>query len=310
MESKKLVMKALVTLGFSAVFFGVSATQISRIQYIDQWKEVAQSNMMEYNIPASIILAQGILESGSGNSDLARKANNHFGIKCHNTWTGGKFFKDDDAKDECFRSYPHAMDSYRDHALFLTSGKRYESLFSIELTDYKSWAHGLKKAGYATHPEYAQKLIRVIEESELYKFDNFNTPVKPNIRPAKGNQKSVETIVIGAVQTSTVNKVNCVFVQPGQTLYRISKETGISLRQLYKYNDFEAGREVLSAGEIIYLQPKRMKSSDKKQITVKDASTTLRQISQQEGVRLKSLLRKNNIEDADAVLKVKTKIKL
>lgn len=303
-------MKALVTLGFSAVFFGVSATQISRIQYIDQWKEVAQSNMMEYNIPASIILAQGILESGSGNSDLARKANNHFGIKCHNTWTGGKFFKDDDAKDECFRSYPHAMDSYRDHALFLTSGKRYESLFSIELTDYKSWAHGLKKAGYATHPEYAQKLIRVIEESELYKFDNFNTPVKPNIRPAKGNQTSVETIVIGAVQTSTVNKVNCVFVQPGQTLYRISKETGISLRQLYKYNDFEAGREVLSAGEIIYLQPKRMKSSDKKQITVKDASTTLRQISQQEGVRLKSLLRKNNIEDADAILKVKTKIKL
>lgn len=308
-------MKALVTIGISALVFGASAHQITRTQYIDTWKEVAQGNMAEYKIPASIILAQGILESGFGNSDLARKANNHFGIKCHSSWTGERFYKDDDAKDECFRSYNHAMDSYRDHALFLTSGKRYESLFSLDVTDYKSWAHGLKKAGYATNPQYANKLIRVIEENELYKYDQlgqFSLPTMASpapIRPAKQNKASTETITIGSLNTSTVNKVHCVIVQPGQTLYRISKETGVSLRQLYKYNDFETGREVLNAGEIVYLQPKRMKSSDKKSILVSE-NTTLRQISQEHGVRLKSLMRKNNIENPDQLLKSKTKIKM
>ncbi len=310
-------MKIVFALGFSAVVFGATANQITRVQYIDQWKDVAQKNMVEYNIPASIILAQGIIESGFGNSDLARKANNHFGIKCHSTWTGGKFYKDDDAKDECFRSYGHAMDSYRDHALFLTSGKRYESLFSLEVTDYKSWAHGLKKAGYATHPEYAQKLIRVIEENDLHQFDSFDSHNKPTIkpnspvaRPGKSRNDNDLTITVGALNTSSVNHVNCVLVQTGQTLYRISKETGVSLRQLYKYNDFEEGKEVLQTGEIVYLQPKRMKSSNKKQITVKESNTSLRQISQQEGVRLKALMRKNKIADADAVLPTKTKIKL
>lgn len=297
------------------ISLNVLGNQITRIQYIDQWKEVAQQNMREYNIPASIILAQGILESGSGNSDLARKANNHFGIKCHASWTGAKFYKDDDAKDECFRSYPHAMDSYRDHALFLTSGKRYESLFSIEVTDYKSWAHGLKKAGYATHPEYAQKLIRVIEENELYRFDNADQLVRPDIKPQTSSSKinksngSSETITIG-LQTTSVNKVQCVIVQPGQTLYKISQESGVSLRQLYKYNDFKEGKEVLTPGEIVYLQPKRAKSSDKKVVTVQGSDTSLRQISQEHGVKLKSLMRKNNIEDPDSSLKPKSKIRL
>ena len=316
-------MKALVTIGISALVFGAFANQITRTQYIDTWKEVAQGNMTEYNIPASIILAQGILESGFGNSDLARKANNHFGIKCHNTWTGERFYKDDDAKNECFRSYNHAMDSYRDHALFLTTRDRYKSLFALDVTDYKSWAHGLKKAGYATNPEYAQKLIRVIEENQLYKYDQLGqfsapsmTPTAPS-KPApkankptsKANDSSTETITIGALRTSTVNKVQCVVVQPGQTLYRISKETGVSLRQLYKYNDFEEGREVLTAGEVVYLQPKRMKSSDKKTVVSSD-NQTLRQISQENGVRLKSLMRKNNLDNPDQVLKAKTKIRL
>ncbi len=309
-ESKKLVMKALLSIGISVLVFGASANQMTRVEYIDQWKGTAQNNMSTYNIPASIILAQGILESGFGNSDLARKANNHFGIKCHTSWTGAKFYKDDDAKDECFRSYNHAMDSYRDHALFLTSGKRYEALFSIDVTDYKSWAHGLKKAGYATHPEYANKLIRVIEENELYQYDKIDASILPTIRPARGSHSSVETISISALKTSQVNRVNCLVVQTGQTLYRISKETGISLRQLYKYNDFGQGKEVLVEGEIVFLQPKRMKSSDKKQLTIQMESMTLRQISQKEGVRLKSLMRKNNIDDADALLPVKSKIKL
>jgi uncharacterized FlgJ-related protein len=295
----------LILLGFGSVW----ASQITRNQYIDQWKDVAQGNMQEYKIPASIILAQGILESSFGNSDLAQKANNHFGIKCHNTWTGDRFFKDDDAKNECFRSYKHALESYRDHAIFLTSGKRYAELFTLEITDYKAWAHGLKKAGYATHPQYAEKLIRVIEENELYRFD-LGSPIAGNIRPQNSQAPAPTTIEISNVRTSVVNRVQCVIVEDGQTLYRVSKATGVSLRQLYKYNDFAENQEVISKGDIIYLHPKRNKSSDKKIYVVNNSNTTLRQISQIEGVKLKSLMRKNSIENPDAPIKVNSKIKL
>jgi LysM repeat protein len=295
----------LILLGFGSVW----ASQITRNQYIDQWKDVAQGNMQEYKIPASIILAQGILESSFGNSDLAQKANNHFGIKCHNTWTGDRFFKDDDAKNECFRSYKHALESYRDHAIFLTSGRRYAELFTLDISDYKAWAHGLKKAGYATHPQYAEKLIRVIEENELYRFD-LGSPTAGNIRPQNPQAPAPTTIEIANVRTSVVNRVQCVIVEDGQTLYRVSKATGVSLRQLYKYNDFAENQEVISKGDIIYLQPKRNKSSDKKIYVVNNGNTTLRQISQIEGVKLKSLMRKNSIENPDAPLKVNSKIKL
>lgn len=295
----------LVLLGFGTVW----ANQITRTQYIDQWKDVAQNNMQEYKIPASIILAQGILESSFGNSDLAQKANNHFGIKCHSSWTGDKFFKDDDAKNECFRSYDHALESYRDHAVFLTNGKRYAELFTLDISDYKAWAHGLKKAGYATHPQYAEKLIKVVEENELYRFDQ-GRPIAANVRPQKPQTSAPEAIEMANVRTSTVNRVQCVVVENGQTLFRISKATGVSLRQLYKYNDFADNQEVVSKGDFIYLQPKRNKSSDKKTYVVSNSSTTLRQISQVEGVKLKSLMRKNGIENPDAPLKMNSKIKL
>lgn len=295
----------LILLGFGSVW----ANQITRTQYIDQWKDVAQNNMQEYKIPASIILAQGILESSFGNSDLAQKANNHFGIKCHSSWTGDKFFKDDDAKNECFRSYDHALESYRDHAVFLTNGKRYAELFTLDISDYKAWAHGLKKAGYATHPQYAEKLIKVVEENELYRFDQ-GRPLAASVRPQKPQTSAPGAIEIANVRTSTVNRVQCVVVENGQTLYRISKATGVSLRQLYKYNDFADNQEVVSKGDFIYLQPKRNKSSEKKTYVVQNNSTTLRQISQVEGVKLKSLMRKNGIENPDAPLKINSKIKL
>jgi uncharacterized FlgJ-related protein len=295
----------LILLGFGSVW----ANQITRPQYIDQWKDVAQNNMQEYKIPASIILAQGILESGFGNSDLAQKANNHFGIKCHSTWTGDKFFKDDDAKNECFRSYKNALESYRDHAVFLTSGKRYAELFTLEISDYKAWAHGLKKAGYATHPQYAEKLIKTIEDNELYRFDQ-GTTYAANVRPQKPQTSAPQTIEIAQVKTSSVNRVQCVVVEDGQTLYRISKATGVSLRQLYKYNDFADNQEVVSKGDFVYLQPKRSKSSEKKVYVVNNNTTTLRHISQVEGVKLKSLMRKNGIENPDAPLKPNSKIKL
>jgi len=304
-------MKIATTLVGLVLTTLIWANQISRTQYIDQWKDIAQSNMQEFKIPASIILAQGILESSFGNSDLAQKANNHFGIKCHSTWSGDKFFKDDDAKDECFRSYNHALESYRDHGIFLTSGKRYAALFTFDITDYKAWAHGLKKAGYATHPEYAQKLIRVIEENELYQFDNSNVITAVNVRPPAPQNSAQEEITIGAsIQTTSVNHVQCVVVEKGQTLYKIAKATGVSLKQLYKYNDFADNQEIIFIGEVIYLQPKRNKSSEKKAIVVDNGKTTLRNISQSEGIKLKSLMRKNGIENPDAPLKINTKVKL
>jgi flagellum-specific peptidoglycan hydrolase FlgJ len=138
--------------------------------YIETWRNECILQMEKYGIPASITMAQGILESASGTSDLAIQAKNHFGIKCHNDWDGKKFFKDDDKKDECFRVYDEAQQSFEDHSLFLKR-PRYESLFQLDPTDYKSWAHGLKQCGYATNPKYPQLLIDLIEKHDLYVLD-------------------------------------------------------------------------------------------------------------------------------------------
>ena len=157
-------------------------------KYIDQYAPIAVDNCKTYGIPASIILAQGILESGSGNSKLAKNANNHFGIKCHNDWQGGRFYQDDDAKDECFRSYDNVRESFRDHALFLTTKKRYAFLFKLKTTDYKGWAKGLKKAGYATNTKYPQLLIGIIETYELYRFDSMKPEDLPDNTPLVSEQ--------------------------------------------------------------------------------------------------------------------------
>lgn len=149
----------------------VFAQNLTREQYIEKYKGTAIRQMNQYGIPASIILAQGCLESGNGNSRLAVKANNHFGIKCHN-WTGKRIYHDDDKRGECFRKYNSADDSFKDHSEFLRNGKRYQSLFDLKRTDYKAWAHGLKAAGYATNPKYATLLIDIIEKYSLYKYDS------------------------------------------------------------------------------------------------------------------------------------------
>ena len=151
--------------------FQLSAQNMTRYEYIDKYKDEAIYQMKKYKIPASITLAQGILESGDGNSELAKKSNNHFGIKCHSDWQGERVYHDDDKKDECFRKYNKAKDSYDDHSKF-SLRPRYAALFEYALTDYKSWAKGLKKAGYATNPNYAKHLIKIIEENELHKLDD------------------------------------------------------------------------------------------------------------------------------------------
>jgi len=155
----------------AAATMQLQAQNLTRQQYINKYKDVAIKQMHKHKIPASIILAQACLESGDGNSTLARKANNHFGIKCHNGWKGKGYKHDDDAKGECFRKYNDPIDSFTDHSYFLISGSRYNSLFDLPITDYKAWAHGLKAAGYATNPKYAKLLIDIIEEYKLYKYD-------------------------------------------------------------------------------------------------------------------------------------------
>ena len=156
---------------FSLSFHGYSQKKITVEEYISLYKDLAIEEMKQHHIPASITLAQGILESENGNSKLAIKANNHFGIKCHKEWSGKTFHQDDDKKNECFRKYAKPGDSYRDHSDFLSTRDRYNFLFDLDITDYKSWAYGLKKAGYATNPRYPELLIRIIEENELWKLD-------------------------------------------------------------------------------------------------------------------------------------------
>jgi flagellum-specific peptidoglycan hydrolase FlgJ len=190
--------------------------------YVDNFKEIAQNNMRAHGVPASITLAQGILESGAGKGKLALSANNHFGIKCHTGWTGESVKHDDDAAQECFRKYEHPSESYRDHSLFLTSRSRYSNLFKLDKGDYKSWAKGLKSAGYATDIKYPDKLIGLIERFELYKYDNEVlsrdfTPTKKEVVLAQG----------GDYYT----------IQQGDTLYSLSKRFNLKVDDLKKLNN-------------------------------------------------------------------------
>ena len=150
---------------------GVSNAQTAQEKYISTYADLAVQEMYRSGVPASITLAQGMLESGNGRSELAQKSNNHFGIKCHNNWSGERVYHDDDAKGECFRKYSHPYQSYRDHSDFLRYRDRYKFLFDLKTTDYKGWAYGLKQAGYATDPNYATKLIKIIEDYKLYQYD-------------------------------------------------------------------------------------------------------------------------------------------
>lgn len=289
-----------------------TGNQISKQEYVSKWSRIAVEQMIQHNIPASITLAQGILESGSGNSELAQKANNHFGIKCHD-WTGEKFFKDDDTKNECFRVYPSADESFLDHSKFLTGRQRYAKLFTYERTDYKSWAHGLKEAGYATNPKYPELLIRLIEELNLNQYDEAGGKDLFSVADlTKSKSKPETTVVVSAQNAHTVynhsNKVKYVVVKKGDTFYRISKEFGLSLKQLYRYNDFNPKKDILEEGDIVHIQPKRAKATDQSKTYKVDK--TLLEISQEEGIRIKSLLKLNPSYTAEGIIQKGEKVML
>lgn len=265
--------------------------RISRKEYVGQWSDEAQRQMLEHGIPASITLAQGILESGDGNSPLARYANNHFGIKCHDGWNGETFIQDDDARDECFRKYESAEESYNDHSLFLKTRGRYSSLFTLDPTDYKGWAKGLKKAGYATNPKYADLLIMLIEDNSLDRYDRINVIAskKPEIK------KDQEFTAVGQYNHTIKvhdNNIRYIVAKDGDTFYKLSKEFEMGLWQLYKYNDLSK-KDVLQAGDVIYLQPKRNKAAiDSHRVS---EGETMYQISQKYGIKLNRLYKLNNI---------------
>ncbi len=210
------------------------------LDYIDRYKYIAIEDMMKFKIPASITLAQGVLESGSGRSKLARMSNNHFGIKCHKGWTGKKVRYDDDKKRECFRKYPKPEDSFDDHSKFLTSRSRYDLLFEFKPDNYKAWAKGLKKAGYATDRKYPSKLIKIIEDYELYAYDDLVLNQKRKNR-AKYKEPNI---------TITSNN-DFILVKKGDTLYSISRSNNITIDELKKINDLHTNE--INIGQKLYI---------------------------------------------------------
>lgn len=280
--------------------------------YIEQYREIAVRKMQEYRIPASITLAQGILESGTGKSPLALEANNHFGIKCHKEWTGMTYTMDDDEKNECFRKYASAEESFDDHSFFLTSRPRYAGLFNLDILDYKGWANGLKSAGYATNPKYAEILIRIIEENELFKYDkpdNGLLAVKEDKKPLVNKEtrpiKQASThlqltpasltfveIADGNRQVYANNGSKLTFAKEGDDVYTIAKDFGVHAFQILRYNEL-GKKETISAGQAIYIVPKKNKS---KQIDHKVAEgETMRGIAQFYGIKLNALYKLNSM---------------
>lgn len=292
--NKSLLFLSLL-LGNLLIVAQPGSKRISRSEYINLYKDAAVEEMHRSGVPASITLSQGILESGDGNSPLARYANNHFGIKCHSEWTGKKYIQDDDAKDECFRSYKTALESFHDHSEFLKK-RRYAFLFELKPTDYKGWAKGLKKAGYATNPKYPQLLIDLIEKNQLHQYD-LNKPVKNKTHKNRSVKKplAVKSIRKGSHSVKThQNNIRYIEVIPGDSFEKIADEFNMGEWQLYKYNDVEKGDELFESG-ILYLQPKRSKAK-KNYHTVKQGET-MWDISQLHGIKLSKLYSRNKMSE-------------
>lgn len=260
--------------------------------YINQYKDLAIREMLQYRIPASITLAQAVFESGAGRSRLARLGNNHFGIKCHD-WTGRTIAEDDDALGECFRAYDHPLQSFEDHSKFLVNSSRYRRLFSLSMQDYRGWAHGLKACGYATNPRYAYKLIELIELYKLYVYDSARSYDHAMVEYS-GNQ----TVVNQAKPLHPIaifNKNYYIRARRGDTFKLIGEEIGVSYKKIAKYNERDKD-DALTEGEIIFLKKKRKKAPKafKNRPHVVKNGESLYIIAQIYGMRLSSLYKLND----------------
>lgn len=322
------MLKTTTALLFVLIGLVVKAQSLTQQDYVNRYKDDAIRDMVKTRVPASITLAQGLLESESGNSDLARLANNHFGIKCHKEWSGSTYHKDDDERQECFRKYNSVLESYDDHSDFLKTRERYAFLFNYEITDYKSWAYGLKKAGYATNPQYAHKLIGLIENLNLNRFDDEGkniiagkkvlSPVSEPVAqkkdvpaPAeKAPVSNIRNVIIKevtleksdalkqAIYYAEQNNVKYIISKKGDSWLSIAKENEMMLWQVLKYNDAEKD-DRLDAGTLVYLKPKR--AAAKKEYHILQQGETLRDVSQLYAIKLNHLYKNNKLEPGTSV---------
>ena len=259
--------------------------------YIDNYFEMAIRQQEEYGIPASITLAQALLESGAGGSTLATQGNNHFGIKCHKDWTGASMLRDDDAPNECFRVYENPEDSYRDHSIFL-SKKRYSRLFDLELTDYKGWAKGLKACGYATDPNYAARLITIIERYALYNYDTDE---------GRSAESIVDFIRASLVESHPVRKsrgLHYVVAIPGDTYESIAKEFKMNAKSLISYNEGTKNLEI-KPWEEVYLEEKHDSAPDGVDTVTIGEGESIHSVAQRFGMKM-SVIKDLNKKAKDA----------
>ena len=276
--------------------------KLTRTEYIEKYAETAVREMKATGIPASITLAQGCLESGNGNSTLATKANNHFGIKCHKNWKGKTIRHDDDEKNECFRSYRSADESFRDHSDFLRYSDRYAALFNLELTDYKGWAYGLQKAGYATAKTYAESLIRIIEENELYRYDNLDRKAREELPPTPMEAEfstafkpypghKLYTASLGR-EIRTTNGVAWIIARDGDTYAGLAKEFNLFRSEILRFND-RSRNTALQPGEVVYVEAKKRESARNLDKHVVEEGETMRGLAQRYAVKMKKLYQYN-----------------
>lgn len=325
MLKDKILIGCFIIFGLAAIGKVAGQTKnFTTAEYIETYKNVAQQEMKLYKIPASITLAQGILESDNGNSTLARNANNHFGIKCKEEWTGEKLYHDDDEKAECFRKYKSAWESYRDHSHFLTQRERYAFLFKLEITDYMGWAKGLKQAGYATSPTYAEVLIKIIETNKLYLFDKFDQDIQANIqkdtiiaknvftsdssgnkimdsiRLLSNNDIDFQDVVFSenSRRIGQINEVRFIYARKGDSYNSIAIDFGLVAKDISLYNDQKKDHQTVS-GEVVFIEYKKETGSVEYHTVL--AGETMLGISQLYGIKLRSLYLKNRMKQGTEV---------
>jgi len=307
---KKIILLLSISISFSQLLY---AQNMTAAEYVALYKDIAIREMKRMGVPAAISLAQGILETESGNSDLVKKSNNHFGIKCKSTWTAETVSHDDDAPGECFRAYKNAEDSYRDHSNFLRGSSRYAFLFRLNPGDYKAWAYGLRKAGYATNPKYPEILIKNIEDNNLeqYTLEGVNeVPVFDTSKYSNDPEdKSVIDLLKSTGQNDSVNKIieppkliingsKALFVTKGTSLLAIASQNNINLNRLLEINDL--GKDgLLDKDQYIFLE-KKQKQGDRDYYIVQQ-NETLYDVAQKNGIILQSLYDYNNISSADNI---------
>lgn len=333
---KKLAL--LFTILMPALLVAQNKLNPAYVEYIYQYKQSAIEQRDKYKIPASITLAQGLLESAAGRSELALNANNHFGVKCTSEWQGETYHYDDDRKHECFRKYKHAEESYEDHSKFLLRD-RYKELFSLKITDYKAWARGLKRCGYATDPNYAEKLIKIIENYDLSQYDTAKAEsdktekYKDEHKSKSGHKvkpadKSIEQEVVkeaeklgktkqdlpqkGKVelpyidatdehQVSRINGKRCIIAREGDTFASIAREFNLRESKLRQFNDVVNPRYQLQEGDKVYLQPKNKYAEKKYKIYRVKRDENIWQIAQDKGMKLSTIYELNGIEEGQNV---------